>query len=72
MVGHTNREQAEAIYREGLRTLTEAELASELKSCEFLLRTTLNGPYTEDLWKREYLREEVERRKLQEPGRRTG
>lgn len=64
MVGFTQREQAEAIYREGLQELSDEELGSELQNCAVLLKATIPGPYTEDLWQRECLLEEIKRRKL--------
>jgi hypothetical protein len=47
--------------------MSEDALDRELLARLFLLKTTIPGPYTEDLWKRECLRDEFERRGTAEP-----
>jgi hypothetical protein len=63
MVGsNTSREIAEPIYRDMLRQMSDEVLESEARAWVWLCETTFNGPWPEDVWHRDCVRQEFERR----------
>ena len=59
------KEFGEAVYRAWLTQITFGELQDEVYDREFLALDALGGPSDGDLWKRECLKQEFERRGLQ-------
>jgi len=62
MVGSSHNEFSEAVYRAWLAQMTYVELQDEVYDREFVILDTLGGPSEGDLWKRECLKQEFERR----------
>ena len=63
MVGSVvRREVAEPIYRDTLRQVSDETLESEARGWVWLCETRLDGPWTEDVWHRDCIRQEFERR----------
>jgi hypothetical protein len=63
MVGsNTSREIAEPIYRDMLRQMSDEVLESEARAWVWLCETTFDGPWPEDVWHRDCVRQEFERR----------
>jgi hypothetical protein len=63
MVGNiVRREIAEPIYRDMLRQMSDEALESQARGWVWLSETTFEGPWPEDLWHRDCIKEEFERR----------
>jgi hypothetical protein len=63
MVGNiVRREIAEPIYRDMLRQMSDEALESEARGWVWLCETSFDGPWPEDIWHRDCIREEFERR----------
>ena len=59
MVGFSHRAQTEPIYCDWIAGMPDEELHREFRAKLFLLRTSIPGPYTEDLWKRECIEDQL-------------
>ena len=67
MVGNiVHREVAEPIYQETLKGLDDGQLESAAKSWLWQRETALRGPYGEDEWHCDCIREECARREKPE------
>jgi hypothetical protein len=63
MVGRIRRNQeTDRIYIEWLSELPDTKLESEARFTIWRCLTTLHGPYPYDLWQREQVKQECERR----------
>ena len=63
MVGNIVRQEvAEPIYKYALKQMTDGELESEARGWVWLCETRLDGAWAEDVWHRDCIREELERR----------
>jgi hypothetical protein len=69
MVGNiVPRQTAEPIFREWLQEMDDRRLESEALTWIWLCETTKNGPWEEDKWRRECVKDECQRReKAEEP-----
>ncbi len=56
------RQTAEPIFREWLQEMDDRRLESEALTWIWLCETTKNGPWEEDKWRRECVKEECQRR----------
>jgi hypothetical protein len=56
------REIAEPIYRDMLRQMNDEALESAARGWVWLCETSFEGPWPEDQWHRDCIREEFERR----------
>ena len=67
MVGNiVPRQTAEPIFREWLQEMDDRRLESEALTWIWLCETTKNGPWEEDKWRRECVKDECQRREKPE------
>ena len=63
MVGNiVHREVAEPLFRHAILQMSDEALESEARGWVWLCETSLDGPWAEDVWHRDCIREEFERR----------
>jgi hypothetical protein len=68
MVGNiVPRQTAEPIFREWLQEMDDRRLESEALTWIWLCETTKNGPWEEDKWRRECVKDECQRREKPDP-----
>ncbi len=67
MVGNiVPRQTAEPIFREWLQEMDDRRLESEALTWIWLCETRKNGPWKEDKWRRECVKDECQRREKPE------
>lgn len=62
MVGYLKEDIEQAIYREYIQEMSDDRLEEEARDYNWLCETSLGGPWPIHRWKRDYVREECQRR----------
>ena len=62
MVGFEKREVEEEYYLEYISGMSDERLEKEAGACVWLCETSLGGPWEIYAWKRDFVRDELERR----------